>query len=110
KTPEPTCWCGAPAGLLGIQGPWFNRQDLFVWKDDFSKVAGKHTFKVGFLYTRNAKDETVGAEGGELWGGGDANSPAVDYQGSGWTSPIPANCPANPTFGTPNPSGWGPCT
>jgi hypothetical protein len=86
KVPEPTCWCGAPAGLLGIQGPWYNRQDLFVWKDDFSKIVGKHTFKAGFLYSRNAKDETVGAEGGELWGGGDANSPAVDYRGSGWSN------------------------
>jgi len=87
NVPEPTCWCGSPSGLLGIQGPWVNRQDLFAWKDDFSKVSGKHTFKAGFLYTRNAKDETVGDEGGELWGGGDANSPAVDYQGPGWTSP-----------------------
>lgn len=87
NVPEPTCWCGSPSGLLGIQGPWVNRQDLFQWKDDFSKVSGKHTFKAGFLYTRNAKDETVGDEGGEYWGGGDANSPAVDYQGPGWTSP-----------------------
>jgi hypothetical protein len=87
KIAEPTCWCGAPAGLLGIQGPWKNRMDLFVWKDDFSKVSGSHIFKVGFLYSRNAKDETVGAEGGELWGGGDANGPAVDYKGPGWTNP-----------------------
>jgi len=94
KAPEPTCWCGAPAGTLGIQGPWFNRQDLFVWKDDFSKVSGKHTFKAGFLYSRNAKDETVGAEGGELWGGGpDASKgPAVDYEGGGWShSPFGTN-------------------
>jgi hypothetical protein len=87
KAPEPTCWCGAPSGLLGIQGPWNNRQDLFVWKDDFSKISGSHIFKVGFLYSRNAKDETVGAEGGEYWGGGNANGPAVDYKGPGWTSP-----------------------
>ncbi len=88
NVPEPTFWAGTtPSGLLGIQGPWVNRQDLFAWKDDFSKVSGKHMFKVGFLYTRNAKDETVGDEGGELWGPGDANGPAVDYQGPGWTSP-----------------------
>ncbi len=86
KVPLPTCWCGAPAGTLGIQGPWFNRQDLYVWKDDFSKISGSHIFKFGFLYSRNAKDETVGAEGGELWGGGDANSPAVDYRGGGWSN------------------------
>jgi hypothetical protein len=106
---EPVCWCGnGPAGLIGILSPWKNRQDLFAWKDDFSKVSGKHTFKAGFLYTRNAKDEEVGAEGGETWGPGGAGGP-VDYRGPGWTSPKPAECPANPTFGTPTPSGWGPC-
>ncbi len=73
------------SGELGIISPWQNRQDLFVWKDDFSRVAGKHTFKAGFLYSRNAKDEEVGDEGGELWGPGDVGGPAVDYQGPGWT-------------------------
>ncbi len=87
QVPAPVCWCGSPSGQLGLISPWQNRQDLFVWKDDFSKVSGKHTFKVGFLYSRNAKDEEVGAEGGELWGGGNANSAAVDYKGPGWTSP-----------------------
>src|SRR6266481_9901771 len=89
---EPVMWTGAtPSGLLGILSPWHNRQDLFAWKDDFSKVSGKHTFKVGFLYSRNAKDEEVGAEGGELWGGGPdgTGSPAVDYEGPGWSSAHP---------------------
>src|SRR6266581_3008922 len=85
---EPVMWDGnTKSGILGIISPWKNRQDLFAWKDDFSKVAGKHTLKVGFLYTSNAKDEEVGDEGGELWAGGDASGPAVDYQGPGWTSP-----------------------
>ena len=44
------------SGLVHI-APWNNRQDMYVWKDDFSKVAGKHTWKVGILYSRNAKDE-----------------------------------------------------
>src|SRR5712691_10379440 len=92
---EPVMWDGTtPSGLLGVISPWKNRQDLFQWKDDFSKVSGKHTFKVGFLYTRNAKDEEVGDEGGELWG-----DTAVDYKGPGWTSPDPTNCGG----------GWGPC-
>ncbi len=82
KAAEPVFWAGTtPSGLLGILSPWKNRQDLFVWKDDFSKVAGQHTLKVGFLYSRNAKDEEVGAEGGELWG----DTP-VDYNGPGWTN------------------------
>jgi len=95
---EPVFWAGTtPSGLLGIISPWKNRQDLFVWKDDFSKVSGKHTFKVGFLYSRNAKDEEVGAEGGEIWGGGDAQSAAVDYKGPGW---------ANPNFNGCSAGGW----
>jgi hypothetical protein len=97
NVPEPTFWAGTtPSGLLGIQGPWVNRQDLFVWKDDFSKVSGKHTFKAGFLYSRNAKDETVGDEGGGLWG----DTP-VDYNGPGWTAPDPKVCGRG--------GGWGPC-
>jgi carboxypeptidase family protein len=88
KAAEPVMWDGnTNSGILGIISPWHNRQDLFVWKDDFSKVSGKHTFKVGFLYSRNAKDEEVGDEGGELWAGGNASGPAVDYKGPGWTSP-----------------------
>ena len=83
----PQFWTGtSPSGELGIISPWVNRQDLFVWKDDFSKVAGNHTYKVGFLYSRNAKDEEVGDEYGELWSGGDAGGPAVDYQGGGWSN------------------------
>jgi hypothetical protein len=90
----PQFWAGTtPSGELGIISPWRNRQDLYVWKDDFSKVSGNHTFKAGFLYSRNAKDEEVGDEYGELWGPGDAQGPAVDYNGPGW---------ANPTFGTGN--------
>ncbi|HWC20267.1 MAG TPA: hypothetical protein VG498_24845, partial [Terriglobales bacterium] len=58
-----------------------------------SKVSGNHTLKFGALYSRNAKDEEVGAEGGEFWTGGDANGPAVDYNGPGWT---------NSPFGTGN--------
>jgi hypothetical protein len=85
----PQFWTGtSPSGELGIISPWVNRQDLFVWKDDFSKVAGNHTFKAGFLYSRNAKDEEVGDEYGELWTGGDAQGPAVDYNGPGWTGPF----------------------
>ena len=84
----PQFWTGtSPSGELGTISPWKNRQDLFVWKDDFSRVAGKHTFKAGFLYSRNAKDEEVGDEYGELWSGGDAGGPAIDYNGPGWTAP-----------------------
>jgi carboxypeptidase family protein len=63
--PEPICWCST---YFGILSPWDNRQDLYTWKDDFSKVTGKHTFKLGMLYDRNAKDEEGGEEATGLWG------------------------------------------
>lgn len=44
----PTIWSFAP---------WTNREDLFAWQDDYSKVIHRHTLKVGVLYSRNAKDQ-----------------------------------------------------
>src|SRR5215813_4479775 len=42
---------------LWHQAPWDNHEDLWVWKDDFSKVAGSHTFKAGALFSHNIKNE-----------------------------------------------------
>lgn len=52
--------------------PWDNNQDLFVWKDDFSKVWGQHTSKFGVLASVNMKDEIVAQpeEAGQIWGRG----------------------------------------
>ena len=44
----PTIWSFAP---------WTNREDLFAWQDDFSKVISRHTLKMGVIYSRNAKDQ-----------------------------------------------------
>jgi hypothetical protein len=44
----PTIWSFAP---------WTNREDLFAWQDDYSKVIGRHTLKTGVIYSRNAKDQ-----------------------------------------------------
>jgi hypothetical protein len=44
-------------GILWNQAPWLNNQDLFVLKDDFSKVFGKHFLKVGALVSYNKKNE-----------------------------------------------------
>jgi len=44
----PTIWSFAP---------WNNREDLYSWQDDFSKVIGRHTLKIGASYSRNAKDQ-----------------------------------------------------
>jgi len=37
--------------------PWSNEEDLFIWKDDFSKVMDAHDLKVGGLLSHNIKNE-----------------------------------------------------
>jgi hypothetical protein len=44
-------------GTLWNQAPWLNNQDLFVVKDDYSAVFGKHFLKAGVLYSYNKKNE-----------------------------------------------------
>jgi hypothetical protein len=44
-------------GVLWNQAPWVNNQDLFVLKDDYSAVFGKHFIKAGLLYSYNKKNE-----------------------------------------------------
>lgn len=44
-------------GILWNQAPWLNNQDLFVIKDDYSAVFGKHFLKAGVLYSFNKKNE-----------------------------------------------------
>jgi hypothetical protein len=44
-------------GVLWNQAPWLNNQDLYVLKDDFSAVFGKHFIKAGFLASYNKKNE-----------------------------------------------------
>src|SRR5229473_1333820 len=44
----PTIWSFAP---------WHNGEDLYSWQDDFSKVVGRHTLKLGAVYSRNSKDQ-----------------------------------------------------
>jgi hypothetical protein len=62
----PSLFWGA-GGYANIwhQAPWANRQDLYIWKDDFSLIAGSHDLKFGALFSHNFKDEPgVGAGGG----------------------------------------------
>ncbi|MFL6212780.1 MAG: carboxypeptidase regulatory-like domain-containing protein [Blastocatellia bacterium] len=42
---------------LWHQAPWQNHEDLFIWKDDFSKALGSHSFKFGALVSHNIKNE-----------------------------------------------------
>ena len=60
----PLFWGPGGYNDLWHQAPWNNREDLFIWKDDFSKVIGNHEIKLGALFSHNIKDEpSVGAGG-----------------------------------------------
>ncbi len=60
----PTFWGADGYPALWHQAPWQNHEDLFIWKDDFSKVSGSHDFKIGGLVSHNIKNELAqGANG-----------------------------------------------
>lgn len=60
----PLFWGPGGYNDLWHQAPWDNREDLFIWKDDFSKVVGNHEIKLGALFSHNFKDEpSIGAAG-----------------------------------------------
>lgn len=62
----PSLFWGA-GGYANIwhQAPWTNREDLYIWKDDFSLITGAHELKFGALFSHNFKDEPgVGGGGG----------------------------------------------
>jgi hypothetical protein len=64
----PIFWGGFGDGAsddLWTQAPWHNNEALYILKDDFSKVHGNHTFKVGFLFSNNQKNELVNGSSGE---------------------------------------------
>ena len=50
-------WGGQGYPTLWHQAPWTNHEDLFIWKDDFSKVWGDHSLKFGGLVSHNIKNE-----------------------------------------------------
>ena len=66
----PTVWtncCGLPS--VWTIAPWQNQEDLYTWKDDFSKVMGRHTLRFGGLYSRNYKaEQSANAEWGNING------------------------------------------
>jgi hypothetical protein len=55
----PTFWGTDGYATLWHQAPWNNHEDLFIWKDDFSKVAGGHSLKLGGLFSHNIKNENA---------------------------------------------------
>jgi hypothetical protein len=50
-------WGAGGYGNLWHQAPWTNHEDLFIWKDDLSKVLGSHETKFGVLLSHNIKNE-----------------------------------------------------
>ena len=56
---QPLFWGAGGYGDLWNQSPWINNQDLYVLKDDFSAVFGRHFVKAGVFYSSNAKNEWV---------------------------------------------------
>ncbi|HKV40160.1 MAG TPA: carboxypeptidase regulatory-like domain-containing protein [Blastocatellia bacterium] len=55
----PGVFAFGPGGYANMwhQAPWSNHEDLFNWKDDFSKVLQAHELKIGGLISHNIKDE-----------------------------------------------------
>ncbi len=86
-------WGSPGGGDLWTQGPWGNLQDLYVWRDDFSKVIGNHSMKIGGLYSHNKKDEDINcntcAYAPFFWG--PQAVPGPEGLGGGWGPYGPGN-------------------
>jgi hypothetical protein len=82
---HPVFWGGGGYNALWNEAPFRNNQDLFVLKDDYTQVFGKHIVKVGGLASMNKKNEDTngngssenwnfwGATGMNGWGGNTGN-------------------------------------
>ncbi|HEU4836061.1 MAG TPA: hypothetical protein VFS90_16655, partial [Pyrinomonadaceae bacterium] len=57
-------WGAGGYSNIWHQAPWANREDLYIWKDDFSLVKGAHEWKFGGLFSHNFKDEPGNGAGG----------------------------------------------
>jgi len=65
---HPVFWGAQGYASLWNEAPFLNNQDLFVFKDDYSAVFGKHLFKAGVLFSTNKKNEdTTGNGSSENW-------------------------------------------
>jgi hypothetical protein len=73
-TGHPVFWGGGGYQALWNEAPFLNNQDLFIIKDDYTKVFGKHFVKAGVLASFNKKNEdTIGngsSEHSNFWGAG----------------------------------------
>ena len=53
---HPVFWGGAGYPALWNEAPFLNSQDLFIIKDDYTQVFGKHFVKAGVLVSFNKKN------------------------------------------------------
>jgi hypothetical protein len=69
---HPIFWGGAGYDTLWNEAPFRNNQDLFVLRDDYSAVFGKHFLKAGALGSFNKKNEDSQGNGSleasQFWG------------------------------------------
>jgi hypothetical protein len=77
QTGHPVFWGGGGYQSLWNEAPFHNNQDLFVLKDDYSAVFGKHLFKAGALASTNKKNEDSLGNGSnqnsQFWGSAGLN-------------------------------------
>jgi hypothetical protein len=69
---HPVFWGGSGYAALWNEAPFLNNQDLYVFKDDYTKVFGTHFVKVGALASFNKKNEDTDGNGSSqhsrFWG------------------------------------------
>ena len=58
-------WGGSGYPTLWNEAPFLNNQDLFIIKDDYTKVFGKHFVKAGVLASFNKKNEDTMGNGSQ---------------------------------------------
>jgi hypothetical protein len=89
----PVFWGPGGYSTLWNTAPWYNRMDRYTWTDDYSKVVGKHQWKVGALLAHNLKDQANNGDFNE--------SPAFWGPGATCTEPAAGgNCGNAPWGGT----------
>ena len=78
-------WGGAGYEALWNEAPFNNNQDLYVLKDDYTKVFGKHFVKAGLNVSWNKKNEDTDGNGSSqhsrFWGA--AGLPANSFANTG---------------------------
>jgi hypothetical protein len=69
---HPVFWGGSGYQALWNEAPFLNNQDLFIIKDDYTQVFGKHFVKAGALVSFNKKNEDTNGNGSNqhsaFWG------------------------------------------